>query len=151
MKLSNYFRQLKKFSVALKQFHLQRIKNPSYYYYLSKIFINFLVLGLFKNSFQITFGSDYLKHVPRYIFKDLPYYCKNFIEYHFNMFYYNKIKHEQVQFLPPIKPLSPKLSANHICVDESTLEDVAKLLDFKIVDEKLFSLKSIYTLTIKND
>lgn len=154
MKLKNYFRQLKKILVFHKQLRLHKItKNPYSYEYLytNKIFINFLVFGLFKNPFSISFGSDYLKHLPKYIFKDLPNYCEDFIDYHFRMFYHNKIKHEHVQYIPPLKPLSPKLIATHKYVEEHTLYKLVEKLGFKIVNEKLTSIKSIYTLKFISD
>ena len=154
MKLKNYFRQLKKILVFRKQLHLQKITTNLYsyeYFYTNKIFINFLVFGLFKNPFSISFGSDYLKHLSKYIFKDLPNYCKDFIDYHFSMFYHNKIKHEHVQYIPPLKPLSAKIRATHKCVEEHTLYKLAEKLGFKIVNEKLNSIKSVYTLKFISD
>lgn len=150
MKLSKYFRQLKNFLVLPKQFICKGIKNKYYYSYYRKIFFKFLLFGLFKDEIQIKFGSDYWKHVPKYIFSLLTYF-EDLIDYKISMFYYNKIKKKNVQFFNPSKPLSPKLRATHIYVNEFILEDVAKLMGFKVTDEKLSSLKSVYTLTLSSD
>lgn len=147
MKLSKYFRQLKNFLVLPKQFRYKGIKIKYYYSYYRKIFFKFLLCGLFKDEIQIKFGSDYWKHVPEYIFSMLTYF-EDLIDYKISMFYYNKIKKETVQFLPPFKPLHPILRATHIYVNEFILEDVANLMGFKVADEKLTSLKSIYTLAL---
>lgn len=88
-------------------------------------------------------------HVPKYLFS-LPTYFEQFLDYKFTIFYYHKIKKQNVQFFSPSKPLSPKFYATHLPVDEFVLEDVAKANGFKIVDEKLYSLKSVYTLELSS-
>jgi hypothetical protein len=148
MKLSKYFRQLKRFSVSRKQFKVKGIKNSYYYSYNRKIFFNFLLFGLFKNEIPITFGSNYWSHVPTYIFSSLPKYVESFIYYKWNKFYCNKIKNLSTQFLVPSKPLSPKDLETHISVWESVLENVAHRNGFDIVDENLTSLKSVYILVL---
>lgn len=150
MKLLNYFRQLKKIIVLPKQSLFEGISNPIYYSYHKKIFFKFLLCGLFKNEFQIKFGSDYWMHVPKYIFSLLAYF-EDVLEYRLTMFYYNKIKKETVMFLKPFKPLSPILTATHLPVNEFILEDVANQMGFKIVDEKFTALTSIYTLALSSD
>jgi hypothetical protein len=149
MKPIKYFRQLKRLIVLPKQFKFGGIQNPVYYSYFSKIFIKFLLCGLFKNEIQIRFGSNYWKHVPKYIFSDIPIYFYDFIEYKFNMFYDNNINHKNVQYLRPIKPLSPKFKQNHILVNEFVLEDIAKMTGFKVVNEKLDSFRTIYTISLQ--
>ena len=146
MKLLNYFRQLKKIIVLPKQFRFKGIKNPYYYSYHKKIFFKFLLCGLFKNNFQIKFGSDYWKHVPKYIFSLLSY-IEHLLGYYFDVIY-NKVKKKDVKLFKPLKPLSPKYLSMHLPVNEFILEDVAKYMRFKITDEKLCSFESVYTLTL---
>lgn len=149
MKLCKYFRQLKKLIVLPKQFIFKGIKRYDYYSYHRKIFFKFLICGLFKNEFQIKFGSDYWKLVPKYLFSEIPEYFYDFVDYKLIMFYYNKIKHKSVQYLKPSKPLSPKLRQHHLFVEEYILEDVAKMAGFEIVSENLYSFKSIYTISLQ--
>lgn len=149
MKLYNYFRQLKKFIVLPKQFMLKGIKNPYYYSYYRKIFLKFLLCGLFKNEIQIKFGTDYWKHVPKYLFSDIPGYFYDFVYYKLNMFYDNKIKHKNVQHLKPSKPYSPRSKRKHIYVEESILENIAKMAGFEIIYEELGIFKSIYTISLQ--
>lgn len=151
MKLNKYFRQLKYLIVLPKQFISKGITNCYYYSYYRKIFLKFLLCGLFKNEIQIKFGSDYWKHVPKYLFSDIPSYFYDFVNYKFDMFYDNKIKHKNVQYPKPFKPLSPKFRQNHLFVNEFILEDVAKMVGFEIVSENLYSFKSIYTLSYSSN
>ena len=150
MQLINYFRQLKKIIVLPIQFLLKGITNPLYYSYYWKIFFKFLICGLFKDNFQIKFGNNYWKHVPKYIFSLLTY-LEDFLDYKLNMFYYNKIKKLNVLFLYPSKPFSPKYLAMHISVEEDILEDVSENMGFKIIDENLTLTSSIYTLTLSSN
>lgn len=150
MKLTKYFRQLKRFIVLPKQFKYQGIKNPLFYSYYHKIFFNFMIQGLFKNQIKINFGNDYWKHVPRYIFSDMPSYFYKFVNYKLNEFnkscYEDKLRDANLHYIPPLKPTSPKSRMNHKCVNEFVLERVANMLGFEVVSESLESLKSIYIL-----
>lgn len=149
MKLCKYFRQLKRLIVLPTQFKFEGIKKSYYYSYHRKIFLKFLIYGLFKNEIQIKFGSDYWKLVPKYLFLKIPSYFHAFVNYKFDMFYYNKIKHKNVQFPKPLKPLSPKFRQNHLFVNEFILEDVVKTAGFEIVFEELGSLKTVFTISFQ--
>lgn len=149
MKLLNYVRKLKNFIVLPKQFKLKGIKNTCCYLYHWKIFFNFLLFGLFKDEFEIKFGSDYWKRLPKYIFSLLVYF-EDLIDYKLISWFFNKIKKENVGFLKPYKPLSPKVTAVHYPVNEFILEHVSKANGFEIVDERLYPTKTTYTLRLSS-
>lgn len=87
--------------------------------------------------------------MPKYLFSEMPEYFYDFVDYKLIIFYYNKIKHKNVQYLKPSKPLSPRFKQTHISVNEFILEDVAKMAGFEIVSENLYSFKSIYTISLQ--
>jgi len=147
MKLRKYFRQLKKFIVLPKHFRFKGVSNKHFYSYHRKIFVKYLFFGLFKDEIKIKFGSDYLKHVPKYLFS-LPEYWFELIDYKCAIFYYTKIKKQNVLFIPPCKPLSPSFLAIHLPVYYSIFEYVAEVNGFKIVDQKFTSVKTVFTIEL---
>ena len=149
MKLTNYFRQLKKIINSRKNLKKQGIKKRYYYWYNRKIFFSFLLFGLFKDNIQIRFGSDYWKHVPKYFLRSLPNYWIDCILYIFNVLWYNTIKGKHIYFPKPVSPRTPGEKKHRRYIRENVLYNISDSCGFDIIHEHLLPYKTIYTLVLQ--